>query len=71
MKVGFSGQILKLGTGKKRESGKEYKYADIYDGYTLVRVYDFPDGYTVGEYVDNIPVNLRSDSRIFASAVLK
>lgn len=67
MKVSFSGQILKLGTGKNRETGKEYMYADIYDGDALVRVYNFPDGYTVGQYVDDIPVNLRSDSRIFAS----
>lgn len=71
MRVKLCGQLLKLGKGTNREIGKEYHYGDIYDGDTLVRVYNFPDGFVVGEYVDDVFVNLRSDSRIFASAVLK
>lgn len=71
MRVKLSGELLKLGKGTNRETGKEYRYGDIYDGDTLVRVYNFPDGYAVGEYVDDVYVSLRSDSRIFASAVRK
>ena len=69
MKVSFSGTILRIGEGVNNTSGKGYRYADIYAVYELIRVFNFPDGYITGQSVDDLFVNLRSDTKIFASCI--
>lgn len=63
------GQILAVREGKSKTTGKSYTVADVYDGYTVTRVYNVPPVYKPGEVVE-IKSFLRVDEKghLFCSA---
>lgn len=68
MNVKVTGTVLKVSRGISRKSGKEYSFADIYDGDSLIKIFSVPSGIIEGEVVEfDCRLNVDSDGHCFIS----
>lgn len=69
MTVKIIGKVLSVRNGTSRKSGKPYVVGDVYDGYSVTRVYNFPVQYVPGEDVEILSfVRADETGRLFCMA---
>lgn len=68
MNVKIVGTVLKVARGVSKKTGKEYSFADVYDGDSLLKVFAIPPDVVQGELVEfDCRLNVDSDGHCYIS----
>lgn len=69
MTAKICGKVLSVRHGASRKSGKPYVVGDVYDGYSVTRVYNFPEQYNPGDDVEILSfIRVGDNGNLFCSA---